>query len=193
MGGRKPRQLRDQELKLWSRVAKTTRRMSKPDVSTNSSNAIEPENKGATKNGGFKLEKFQIGSSSNVPAVATENTAPRDLKMDRKTFQKIKRGKNRPEARLDLHGMTSDEALRALTQFLFDAHGSGKRLVLVITGKGRPGEDSGPIPTRTGVLRRSLPNWVSQPPLKAIVQQTTEAHQRHGGSGAFYVYLRRAR
>lgn len=113
--------------------------------------------------------------------------------MDRATYQRMKRGKTRPEARIDLHGMTADAALSALSGFLFRAHASGKRLVLVITGKGRTALDDGPIPMRAGVLRQSLPDWVSRPPLSAIVMQATEAHQRHGGSGAFYLYLRRPR
>ena len=113
--------------------------------------------------------------------------------MDSSAFRKLKKGKLRPEVKVDLHGMTADAAHAALTGFLFRAHSSGKRLILVITGKGRPGTDDGPIPSRPGVLRRNLPEWLSRPPLNSVVQEWTEAHLRHGGSGAFYVYLRRPR
>ena len=62
---------------------------------------------------------------------------------------------------------------------------------LVITGKGKRGPDIGPIPHRMGVLRHQVPQWLRQPPLGPATLQVTEAHLKHGGSGAFYVYLRR--
>ena len=65
--------------------------------------------------------------------------------------------------------------------------------MLVITGKGRGGEDHGPIPRRQGVLRHQVPLWLRQPPLGSVVLQVAVAHLRHGGEGAYYVYLRRAR
>jgi len=92
----------------------------------------------------------------------------------------LRRGRGEPEARLDLHGMTHDHAYRTLMSFLLTAHGDDKRLVLVITGKG-------------GVLRSALPLWLGQTELEPLVSGISEAHIRHGGSGAFYVSLRRRR
>jgi DNA-nicking Smr family endonuclease len=111
--------------------------------------------------------------------------------MDRKTYARMKRGKSVPEARLDLHGMTIDVAHSALTAFLMRSHGEGKRLVLVITGKGRTDDNETFFNPPRGILRRQVPHWLEQPPLRQIVLQTVTAHQRHGGSGALYVYLRR--
>lgn len=116
-----------------------------------------------------------------------------DLNMDRKTFGKMKRGRLEPEGRLDLHGMTLDQAHPALTRFILSAQASGKRLVLVITGKGKSGEDSGPIPRPRGAIRREVPLWLGSPPLAQAVLQIAPAHLRHGGEGAFYIYLRRDR
>jgi DNA-nicking Smr family endonuclease len=110
--------------------------------------------------------------------------------MDRRTFTQLKRGKSKPEARIDLHGMTAARAHTALTAFVLRAHAEGRRLVLVITGKG-DAEGGGLYPEARGVLRRQVPHWLELPPLGPIILQVTEAHQRHGGSGAFYVYLRR--
>lgn len=112
--------------------------------------------------------------------------------MDRRRFDKLRRGRLDPEARIDLHGMTSERAHAALTGFILDAHAADLRLVLVITGKGRE-EDSGFGPRRHGILRHSLPHWLTLPPLGARILQVAPAHQRHGGGGAFYVYLRRRR
>lgn len=111
--------------------------------------------------------------------------------MDRKAFQQLRRGKLTPEGRIDLHGMTLEQARPALTRFIFGARKSGKRLVLVITGKGRGSADEGPIPRRAGALRHEVPQWLARPPLSDVVLQVAPAHLRHGGSGAVYVYLRR--
>ncbi|MDY6859138.1 MAG: Smr/MutS family protein [Pseudomonadota bacterium] len=105
----------------------------------------------------------------------------------------MKRGKLSPEARIDLHGMTVAQAHPALTSFILRAHADGKRLVLVITGKGKRAEDDGPIPVRRGVLKHQVPHWLTSPPLGSAVLQITPAHAKHGGTGAYYVYLKRQR
>ena len=72
-----------------------------------------------------------------------------------------------------------------------DAQAGGLRLLLVITGKGRPTEAA--WPQRHGILRHSVPHWLAAPPLAGRILQVAPAHQRHGGAGAYYVYLRRRR
>ena len=92
----------------------------------------------------------------------------------------LRRGRLDPEARLDLHGMTQSAAYRMLLRFLIDAQAQEKSLVLVITGKG-------------GVLRAQLPLWLGQPDLRGLVAGLREAHAKHGGAGAFYVWMRKHR
>lgn len=104
----------------------------------------------------------------------------------------MRRGRILPEARLDLHGMTAERAHAALTRFICAAHADGRRLVLVITGKGR-GPDEAGLPYRPGILRYSVPHWLATPPLARMVLEVVEAHRSHGGAGALYVYLRRLR
>jgi len=111
--------------------------------------------------------------------------------MDRRRFERLRRGRLEPEARLDLHGMTLERAHAALTAFVLDADARGLRLLLVITGKGR--EPGGVWPQRHGMLRHSVPHWLVAPPLAGHILQVAPAHQRHGGGGAYYVYLRRRR
>lgn len=113
--------------------------------------------------------------------------------LDRKTSTRLKRGKLSPEARIDLHGMTQAEAYPALSGFVRRSHAAGHRLVLVITGKGKERDESGPIPARRGVLRHQVPQWLRSGGLGPLVLHITEAHARHGGHGALYVYLRRNR
>lgn len=115
------------------------------------------------------------------------------VQMDRKAFGKMTRGKLTPEGRIDLHGMTLDRAHGVLATFILSAHKSGKRLVLVITGKGKNRDEGGPIPVRHGVLRHQVPQWLAAPPLSSVVMQVAQAHISHGGGGAYYVYLRRKR
>lgn len=145
---------------------------------------------------------FRIGAAARAQA-STRTPDPRPtpgqeagaepLRMDAKAHRRMTAGKLRPEGKLDLHGMTLDRAHPALHRFLMDAHGEGKRLVLVVTGKGKRKDQGGPIPERTGVLRHQVPQWLRLPPLAALVLQVREAHRSHGGGGAYYVYLRRPR
>lgn len=132
-----------------------------------------------------------------MPAPPTRNLAPllHDglAQIDRRTAGRLKKGKLKPEARLDLHGMTQDRAHPALNRFILDAHMTGLKLVLVITGKGKVRDADGPMPVPVGVLRHNVPHWLNSGPLKAVVHRTSQAHLRHGGDGAYYVWLRRAR
>jgi DNA-nicking Smr family endonuclease len=125
----------------------------------------------------------------------SDRIAQAPIRMKQTAHRRMIRGKMKPEARIDLHGMTLSEAHPALVGFVIDAHARGLRLLLVITGKGRGGdrEDHGPIPIRRGVLKQQVPGWLTAPPLGPLVLEIREAHQRHGGGGAYYVYLRRPR
>jgi len=143
------------------------------------------------------LEAFRIGEKAqtrgghDLAPDLSEHLARAPLNMDRKSFQQLKRGKLKPEGRLDLHGMTLAQAHPALIRFILGAQAQGKRLVLVITGKGKDRDEGGPIPQKLGVLRHQVPHWLAIAPLHSAVLQVTQAHLRHGGTGAYYVYLRK--
>ena len=102
---------------------------------------------------------------------------------------KLSRGRSEIDARLDLHGMTQMRAHRALTGFLHRAHHEGLTFVLVITGKGKVGG----LDAERGVLRRQVPEWLGLPEFRSLVVGFEEAHIGHGGEGALYVRVRRAR
>ncbi len=112
--------------------------------------------------------------------------------MDKRNFQRLVRGKLEIDGKLDLHGMTQEQAKIALRSKILQAHSSGKRLILVVTGKGKHRVDEFNR-SIVGVLRQNVPQWLRQPPLSSVVLEVTQAQQRHGGDGAFYVYLRRNR
>ncbi|MCA8834793.1 MAG: Smr/MutS family protein, partial [Proteobacteria bacterium] len=123
-------------------------------------------------------------------------SAPRALTsptMDRRNFNRLQKGQMPIDARLDLHGMTVEQAKLRLKSFLLNAHAGGDRVILVITGKGlRSGFDEFNRPNR-GVIREGLPQWVKDKALAPMIVQITPAHRQHGGDGAFYLYLRRKR
>lgn len=96
--------------------------------------------------------------------------------------RRIVRERESLDRRLDLHGLDQDGAKAALFRFLRRAHDDGYRAVLVITGKGLSGD---------GVLRRRVPEWLAEAPLRGIVAGVSIADRRHGGEGALYVALRR--
>ena len=81
--------------------------------------------------------------------------------------------------------MRQERAFAVLVSFLRHAQARGARIVLVITGKGREGEEG------RGVLRQAVPGWLARPDLRDLVVGFEEAGRRHGGAGALYVRLRR--
>lgn len=194
------RKLRPEELELWRQVADQTERLegglkpraSKPLPTVESQFVSAPKRRKLIetlmKPAGSKAKsKIHV---DRMPSISDQvRNAP--VQMDRKAFEQMKRGKLKPEGRLDLHGLTLDRAHPMLTQFILSAQRSGKRLVLVITGKGKSRDDGGPIPVRFGVLRHQVPQWLALPPLSSAVLQVTQAHDRHGGGGAYYIYLRK--
>lgn len=98
--------------------------------------------------------------------------------------RRIALGREAFGGRLDLHGYTQDQARATLQHFILRAYDEGARAVLVITGKGSGGD---------GILRRRVPEWLNEAPLRAIVAGLSEAQHRHGGKGAMYVALKRRR
>lgn len=201
---RRRRTLSPEEAALWERVAENTRALHarKPATAPAPPKPPPKAEPGAppepTPEPSPRFDPFRIGQAAARagpghvlrPGIA-EQVAGQPLRMDHRAFGKMKRGKLRPEGKIDLHGMTLAQAHPALIRYVLSAQGAGKRLILVVTGKGRDRDEDGPIPTPRGVLKHQVPAWLAQPPLAAVVLQVAEAHRSHGGGGAWYVYLRR--
>ncbi len=196
---RRPRGLHPDERELWHRVAATARALHPDHPQRPDRSEKQPPQKAKPQPKPL-FKPFQLGDALR-PQPRLHDLAPSLeqhlttalLRMDRNIFGKMSRGKVQPEARIDLHGMTLAEAHPELIRFILGAHAGGKRLVLVITGKGKRGVDHGPIPQRMGALRHQVPQWLAQPPLGALILQVASASLKHGGAGAYYVYLKRQR
>ncbi|MDU8910921.1 Smr/MutS family protein [Aestuariicoccus sp. MJ-SS9] len=196
------RRLKRDELDLWNRVAKTTERFQPRSPLGNVGRTTDPakDTKPNSKPGPAPLPAFEIGGKATPkpetrigPKTTSARLARDPVSMDAKAFGRMKRGKLVPEARLDLHGMTLDQAHPQLTRFILTSQARGLRLVLVITGKGDREDPYDPMPRRRGVLKQQVPLWLRMAPVAQAVLQVSEAHIRHGGAGAYYVYLRRQR
>lgn len=189
------RGLTPEDRDMWSRITRTA-----VPLHPERPRSADPEMRTVPKPAPVRapFPEFAVGQMASPRPTAlpglpspAQKLAQQPLRMDHKTHRRMTQGKLVPEARLDLHGMTLAAAHPALIGFILASHGRGMRLVLVITGKGRRG-DHGPLPTRPGALRHQVPHWLHMAPLAPVVQQVTAAHHRHGGEGAYYVYLRRS-
>jgi DNA-nicking Smr family endonuclease len=111
---------------------------------------------------------------------------------DREVDRALSRGKLTPDATLDLHGMTLATAERAVARFLEQAIAQDWKVALVVTGKGLRRED-GRVPNgrQGGRIRAEFVGWLNRAENRARVHGVRPAHPRHGGTGAFYVLLRR--
>jgi len=181
------RLLSEDERRLWDSVAKQVKPLRHARI------ALQAHADGAPATAGHKHRKeaapATIPQSAAVrrgPAVAP---LPSLAPLGRRERQHLSRGRTEIDARLDLHGMTQARAHRRLLQFLHHASGEGFRFVLVITGKGGTTGNG----LERGVLRRQVPEWLSQPEFRALIVGFEEAHIAHGGAGALYVRIRRAR
>lgn len=204
MSKKRGRTLSEDDLSVWQSVARTTNPLH-PGKRVSSDDGKRPAPKpveGPRQTPQVVIPEFRIGETAtldhskghNLTPTLEQRLAAQPIRMDRKAYRNLKRGKLRPERKIDLHGMSLAQAHPALSRFIIRAQAEGCRLVLVVTGKGKSQRDTmGPIPMPRGLLRNQVPAWLHLPPLGSLVLQVTDAHQSHGGSGAYYVYLARRR
>jgi DNA-nicking Smr family endonuclease len=181
---RRKRALSEEERALWERVAKEIKPLRKKPRS----GEVEAASAEAQPTAAAKPETPPKSLPPGKMPRATEPTVPPLAPLGRRERAQLSRGRKEIDARLDLHGMTQTRAHRALFGFLQRAHHDGLTFVLIITGKGKVGAES-----ERGVLRRQVPQWLGLPEFRSLVVGFEEAHIGHGGEGALYVRVRRAR
>jgi DNA-nicking Smr family endonuclease len=183
MRSRRGKTLTEADIALWRQVARSVKPL--PGRAP-----VEPES-APPPVAPASTETSVLVVASMSAAKTAPPAAPPLAPIERRLRTQLRRGQQTVEASIDLHGMRQGEAHLALCAFLRREQARGTRICLVVTGKG------GPAPAlfgeERGVLRRMVPHWLRLAELRPLVLGFEEAEQRHGGSGALYVRLRRLR
>jgi DNA-nicking Smr family endonuclease len=182
------RRLSDDERVLWRGVIRSVSPLRRRRLQVELLDA-EPERNSKTPAAAAK-PPAPVRPPRSAPAA---KPAPPPLApLERRTKQRLARGSESIDGRIDLHGRTQSQAHAALLRFLESRQTQGARIVLVITGKGaRSKQQVSDFGSERGVLKRQVPLWLNLPEFRRFVVAVEEAHIGHGGEGALYVRLRR--
>ena len=181
------RQLSDEERELWRGFARSVRPL-RPADGLSGGKPAAPVSRLSSK-----TPRRPAPSREALPTVAKK---PPLAPLDRRLKQRVARGREPIEARIDLHGFTQTQAHTALLRFLQRAQANGLRNTLVVTGKGfgkTSNSDDYVLSRERGVLKRQVPLWLALPEFRSLIVGFEDAHIDHGGEGALYVRLRRQR
>ncbi len=178
----------DDDRILWEKVTQGIRRINpKPAFQT-------PKQRGASKTGPQKTSL--TGRSQSVQTgqakakTSPDKKMPADFRLgetsgiDRTSARRMQRGQVPIEDRLDLHGLSQEQAQKEVKAFIGSAVQKNFRHVLIITGKGRDGH---------GILREKVPEWLKDAPLCYHLNAISYAQPKDGGTGALYIRLKRQR
>lgn len=163
---RKETGLAPEDRKIWQKVARTVA----PRRRAHGKGAAKPD-----------PTREDFAAMLRLPAAPLPSQKPLPQSLDINQDKRTRRGRVEIDGTIDLHDMTQAQARAALVTAIIRASNRNHKTVLVITGKGLRGE---------GVLRRNFPEWISQAPIRPIIATYAPAHQKHGGSGAWYVFLK---
>lgn len=186
---RPPRGLSAAEAALWARVASTV----DPLHPARPPQPVMQDVAAAPPPVAIRKVKGRVPLPPPAPPPKAPSVRPLDQHgLDGSWERKLTKAQISPDLTLDLHGHTLDAAHARLDAGLAQAVMMGARLLLVITGKPRPvaAADRG---ERRGAIRAKLLDWLAAGPYAGRIAAVRPAHQRHGGAGALYVILRRAR
>ena len=192
--------LSKEDLGLWEEVKKTFDKTLSPINSKKNHNSYKNQkpffkDRKLLENVTVDKEEVIITGSKFVGPTSS-NGVRVGYNLDKKILNLLKKGKMEPEKTLDLHGLNTKQAEKRVLEFLQACHLQGARLVLIITGKGRSSEEpNNPCyyENRTGILRKSLTSWIENSKMHPAILDILPANSKHGGDGAFYIYLRKAK
>lgn len=166
--GHPARPLDPSERLVWNRVARTV------------SPRRRPHGKGAAKPSP-SASREDFAAMMRLPPLKVKRVPSPTGPVPQSVDKGVRKGRVEIDTRIDLHGMTQAQAKKALSTTLMRAAKRGERCLLVITGKG---------PQLDGVLRTQLPGWLAGAELRPLIATFAQAHAKHGGAGAWYVFLR---
>ncbi len=204
------RGLTPDEAALWARVAKTVRPLEGRHPPRHGE-GDQPQAGG----GGFRLGATPMRPGPVATAVLpgasplhhdaarrgppprsgedSRSTSPERHGLDAGWDRRLARGVVHPDFTLDLHGASLDAAHARLDHGLTQALAHGARVVLLITGRARLSDDHAGRSNRRGAIRAKFLDWLMAGPHASRIAAVRPAHPRHGGAGAVYIVLRRAR
>ncbi len=156
------RRLYPEERKVWNKVAKT----------------VAPRRAKSAK---AVPSREDFANMLRLPPVLPLASRGLPQTLERNQDKKTRRGRVVIDTKIDLHDMTQAVARPALSRAIIRASNRNHKCVLVVTGKGIRGE---------GVLRRNFIAWIDAPDIRPLIATYAQAHIRHGGSGAWYVFLK---
>ncbi|MGQ2933816.1 MAG: Smr/MutS family protein [Sphingopyxis sp.] len=188
-----PRRLAPEESALWKKVAATVKPLAKakaPSAPVAPPTVKPPK---PTPRGVAVPAAAPRPAKKLPPPRRTHQAATLDGHWDRR----LRKGLVRPDLSIDLHGHTLASAQALLDEAIGRGLMRGARVLLVVAGRLRPGADRLPQmhgdPRPRGAIRASLPDWLAYSPYADQIVALRPAHISHGGAGAVYVILRRAR
>jgi len=166
----KDRPIKPDERQIWGRVARTVRPRRRP----HGHKSAKPYPLTGTSREDF-------ANMLRVPPQTPDAARPLPQSLDVNQDKKTRRGQVSIDTKIDLHDMTQAQARPALQRAVIRASNRNYKCLLVVTGKGMRGE---------GILRRSFIGWIEDPTIRPLIATYAPAHIRHGGSGAWYVFLK---
>jgi len=166
------RPLSKEDVKLWQKITRTVRPLPGQAVDTKAKSGAKPP----------LSSPCAQSSYVHLPPARKQVSLGAHVELAVRADKKTRRGKTQIDSKIDLHDLTLAQAFPLLERSVRRAHAQGARCVLVVTGKGV---------ALGGVLRRTLPLWLEDERLRPLIAAYAQAHIRHGGAGAYYVFLKR--
>ena len=196
---RPPRGLSPDEATLWAKVAATVKPLHKvPPRTAEGGHAQHGVKTASPVNTPPPPAPRVKGRTPPAPLAPPPQPAPPPRPLDRHGLdasweRKLAKAAVVPEFTLDLHGHSLDAAHARLDHGLTQSIAQGARLVLLVTGRPRPTDDHASRGERRGAIRAKLLDWLAAGPHASRIAAVRQAHPRHGGAGAVYIVLKRAK
>lgn len=185
------RRLSGEEAALWARLAQTVTPMRGRTKLKFESASAEPA--------GQPPKRVRVVSPVPAASPAQAGTAPASIRpldlhgLDGGWERRLAKGLASPDFTLDLHGASLDAAHSRLDHGLALAMAQGARVLLLITGRARPADETTHRGERRGAIRAKVMDWLAAGSHASRIAAVRPAHPRHGGAGALYIVLKKAR
>lgn len=179
----------------WKEFTKSIRKISNKKFDTEK-NSIKKEIELEQDRANFQKQEPQIDnlqnfsknhinfSNNNLLNEASKIEINNFKGIDKNLYRDIISGKVAPNVKLDLHGHTITEAHNIVINFITRCFLNKNRLILIVTGKGKDKVKN--------TIRGNFEMFLNSSPIKEMILFSSKAALRHGGSGAFYVFLRKS-